>query len=71
MWSYDRIYYTWNFTTACCYKQHCQCDYCPNEIVCERYGNYFRPNGMHPIKYATMCTVRNIGTNGIERYAER
>lgn len=68
MWAFNNLYYTWNFTTAICYKHKCKCDYCPNEIVCNLYGHYFRPKGMHPIKYATLNTLRNIGTEGLEKF---
>ena len=71
MWPFARAYYVWNFTTACCYRHKCNCDGCPNEIVCEKYAHWFRPYGMHPIKYATMNTLRNIGTEGLERYDTR
>lgn len=68
MWAWARAYYAWNFTTICCYRHKCNCESCPNELVCDKYSHWFKPNGMHPIKYATLNTLRNIGAPNMNGY---
>ena len=55
----------WNFTTACCFKYKTNCEICPNQIVCEKFK---KENAIHPVKYATMMTYRNIGTKGLNNF---
>ena len=59
------IYQRWNYTTACCYRYKTDCSICPNRIVC---GDFKKEDQIHPIKYATMVTLRNVGTEGLERF---
>ena len=59
------LYGSWNFTTACCYKYRTKCILCPNQLVCSQFED---EEYMHPIKKATMMTLKNIGIEGIERF---
>ena len=59
------IYQRWNYTTACCFKYKTKCVLCPNNIVCEGFK---KEGQMHPMKYATMMTYRNIGTKGLNNF---
>ena len=67
-YGYCRMYMKWNYTTACCFKHKTKCDECPNEIVCEEYK---KENEIHPIKYATLMTYRNIGLKGYRDYDKK
>jgi len=64
---YDRTFQRWNYTTACCFKFKTHCVDCPNHVVCKLYAdtssNTYK---IHPIKYATLMTYSNIGTEGLE-----
>lgn len=62
---YARMYMKWNYTTACCFLHKTKCENCPNNIVCEKFDN---ETEMHPIKYSTLMTYRNIGLEGIREY---
>lgn len=68
MRDFNRIYFRWNYTTACCYKYKTKCAICPNQITCSIVEN--KIHGMHPIKYAMLKTLENIGLQGIERFVE-
>jgi len=64
-YSFSEIYMRWNYTTACCFKYKTQCNECPNQLVCSKFEN---EDEMHPMKYATMVTFRNIGRKGLDRF---
>lgn len=66
-WRYSKIYKSWNFTTACCFKFKTHCVDCPNRIVCELYANASKNvYKIHPVKFATLMTYSNIGIEGLE-----
>ena len=61
-----RSFQKWNYTTAHCFKYKTQCADCPNNVVCELYSKSSKnPYKIHPIKYATLMTYSNIGTEGL------
>lgn len=69
-----KLYWEWTFQTACCFKYKTKCKECPNDIVCNKYNSCMKESQMdykiHPIKYATLQTYKNIGLKGIERYID-
>ena len=68
------LYWAWTFQTACCFKHKTKCNGCPNDLVCNKYKLCMKEGkkdyDIHPIKYATLMTYKNIGLEGIERYIE-
>lgn len=63
---WSRSFQKWNYTTACCFKFKTHCVDCPNNVVCKLYAdassNTYK---IHPIKFATLMTYANIGTEGL------
>lgn len=55
----------WTYQTKCCYKYQCNCNICPNDIVCTIYESQNTgvkvPYGIRPVKYAMLLTYARIG----------
>ena len=63
--NHPSLYKHWNFTTAICFKHKTKCFGCPNWLVCSRFED---ENRIHPVKKAVIETLKNIGTNGLEKF---
>lgn len=69
---YDRnseLYQKWNSTTALCFINKTKCEECINAHACNGKKNE-NPYFIKPIKYATLMTYANCGTNGLEKFLE-
>lgn len=56
------MYKRWHPTTIMCFNNNLHCSGCDNEYVCLLSNNASKNvYQMHPVKYATIQTYKNIG----------